>query len=89
MFAFNAAAIPARNRGIRQAGSSRHRNLANQLGKCPRALRILRALAMHDVLELRMPRHGGSLDVGDCDEEARRGLRPSTPQRAEPFEPMT
>ena len=42
---------------VRQAGPRGHRDLADQLGELPGAPRILRALAVHDVLELRMPGH--------------------------------
>ena len=51
-------------RGIRQARARRHRQFANQLGERLGALCVLRALAVHDVLELRMTGHNYGSTLG-------------------------
>ena len=47
-------------RRVGQAGARRDLHLAHQPGEGPGALGVLAALAMHDVLELRMPSHFSS-----------------------------
>jgi hypothetical protein len=52
-------------RRVRKALARGHGDLADQLGKLPPAARVLRALAVHDILELGVSGHGWRQDRGD------------------------
>ena len=78
MLASRAAATAARSRGL-AAGSGRpvaggDGDLADQPGEQAAAAGVLRALAVHDVLELRMSGHGPAVRWGGCDEGVLSGL---------------
>ena len=67
MLACRAATTAARSRGL-DAGSGRpwrggDRDLADQPGELPAAARVLRTLAVHDVLELGMSGHRSRVSV--------------------------
>jgi hypothetical protein len=69
--------------GIGHAAPGRRRDLARQLGKQLGAGRVLPALAVHDVLELRMAGHAGVLNQEVAIRQAYRGLFWPNPERAE------